>query len=244
MADMASAEGAAAAAAAERKDDDEVVEDLHTPIGLPADIHMYMRSKTVLLEILEIRGFDVSPLVTESPEELKHMAQDDIAKYYMTVKAIDKDSDRVCRVILSKTAQSAMKTVESHLNPEHPDALIPENSEIICLVFGALSDTAIRDIKRKSKSLHIQIDPIHVSNLLFNVLKHDLVPEYTPVLIGSDEEADIIESLSIRSKKQLPVILSVDIISRLLGLRREQLVLVKNRGPGGSTQYIRVCLDR
>ena len=74
-------------------------------------------------------------------------------------------------------------------------------------------------------------------------MKHELVPEYEPIAVGSDEEKSILETFAIRKLRQLPVIQSSDIIARILGLRKEQLVIVRNKGPGGVNTFVRVCLD-
>jgi len=203
------------------------------------DAHMYLRARNVLLEILEMRGFDVSPLTAESPEEIQAMSED-LTKYYMTVEG---EGGRKCRVFLAKSPQKAMSEAETHLEEAHPERLTPGTDEMLFVIFGPLSSTAIRNVNRWSRSFGIQADAVHVQNLQFNAFHHELVPEYTPVEPGSEEETEILESISIRRKRQLPVIHSSDIIARLLGLRREQLVIVQNKGPGGTHRFVRVCLD-
>lgn len=203
------------------------------------DAHMYLRARNVLLEILEIRGFDVSPLTAESPEEIQAMSED-LTKYYMTV---EDEMGRKCRVFLAKTPQKVMAEAEFHLEDSHPEKLIPGRDEMMFVIFGPLSTTAIRNVNRWSRQFEIQANAVHVQNLLFNPFHHELVPEYTPIEVGSEEEKEILESISIRKKRQLPIIHSSDIIARLLGLRREQLVMVKNKGPGGNNRFVRVCLD-
>jgi DNA-directed RNA polymerase subunit H (RpoH/RPB5) len=203
------------------------------------DAHTYLRARNVLLEILEMRGFDVSPLTAESPEEIQAMS-DDLTKYYMTVEG---EGGRKCRVFLAKSPQKAMSEAENHLEEAHPERLTPGMDEMLFVVFGPLSTTAIRNVIRWSRRFEIQADAVHVQNLLFNPFRHELVPEYIPISPGSEEETEILESVSIRRKRQLPVIHSSDIIARLLGLRKEQLVIVHNRGPGGTNRFVRVCLD-
>lgn len=209
-------------------------------LAMSHDAHMYLRARNVLLEILEMRGFNVSSLTAESPEEIQAMS-DDLTKYYMTVKT--EDATKRCRIFLAKSPQKAMTEAAHHLKEEHPEKLTPGTDEILFVIFGPLSTTAIRNVIRWSRKTGIQTDAVHVQNLLFNPFHHELVPEYTPIEIGSEEETEIIESISIRRKRQLPVINSTDIIARLLGLRKEQIVLVYNKGPGGTHRFVRVCLD-
>ncbi len=213
-------------------------------LTLTHDAHMFLRARNVLLEILEMRGFDVSPITAESPEELESMTSD-LLQYYMTVY---EEGDRTrtgkkCRVFLAKTPAKAMTEASKHLADTFPDPLIPNQDEVLFVIFGPLSPVAIRSVTMWARRENIQASPVQVQNLLFNPFRHELVPEYEPVPIGSDTEDEILRSVMVQKKRHLPVIQSSDIIARLLGLRHEQLIIVRNKGPGGSHTFVRVCLD-
>lgn len=208
------------------------------------DAHMYLRAKNTILEILEMRGFDVTPISTESPEEIIAMG-DDLIKYYFTVfeDTSRPETSRKCRVFLGKTPAKIMNEITDHLDESHPERLISDKDEVLMVIFGSLSADAVKTVTRWSRGKRLQVDAIQIQNLLFNPLKHELVPEYEPIAVGSDEEKSILETFAIRKLRQLPVIQSSDIIARLLGLRKEQLVIVRNKGPGGINTFVRVCLD-
>ena len=170
---------------------------------------------------------------------------EDLTKYYMTVyeEGDTRREGRKCRIFLAKSPQKAMAEADAHLDEAHPEVLIPGTDELLFVIFGPLSDTAIRNVIRWSRKNKIQADAVQIQNILFNPFHHELVPEYTPIGIDTEEEREILESVSIRKKRQLPVIHSSDIIARLLGLQKEQLVIVNNRGPSGTNRFVRVCLD-
>ena len=136
-----------------------------------------------------------------------------------------------------------MNEITDHLEEAHPERLIGDKDEVIMVIFGSLSADAVKTVTRWSRGKRLQVDAIQIQNLLFNPLKHELVPEYEPIAVGSDEEKSILETFAIRKLRQLPVIQSSDIIARILGLRKEQLVIVRNKGPGGVNTFVRVCLD-
>jgi len=254
MASAASAAGAIAAAAAgaaqprtsTRTSTRSVKKDVidKKDINLTHDALMYLKSRNVLLQILEMRGYDVSPITTESPEEINNI-MNNLEQHYMSVYEEDdkKRSGRKCRVFLSKTYGAGIKEIKKHIDEDYPDRINVEIDEIILIVFGALSPTSLKAVMRESRVLSVHIDAIQVENLLFNPFNHVLVPEYEPISIGSEEEAEIMKSVIVKKKKQFPVILRSDIIARLLGLHKEQLVIVKNKGPGGTNKFIRVCLE-
>jgi uncharacterized protein YpbB len=86
-----------------------------------------------------------------------------------------------------------MSEAESHLDEAHPERLMPGRDEMLFVIFGPLSSTAIRNVNHWSRRFGIQADAVHVQNLLFNPFHHELVPEYTPVEPGSEEETEILE---------------------------------------------------
>jgi DNA-directed RNA polymerase subunit H (RpoH/RPB5) len=234
---------AAVASAAGVVDDEPTSKD-HDRIDLTYDVHMYLKGKNVLLEILEARGFDVSPVTSESPEELKNM-EEDLLKHYLTVyeEGDVERTGRKCRIFFSKTIHKGATEASKHIGDQHPDPLNPDVDEILFIVFGTLSPSAIKMSIMWSREYKIQADAIQIQNLMVNPFKHELVPEYEPVMIGSEEETKIIESVLIKKKRQLPIIQKSDIIARFLGLRKEQLVIVRNKGPSGINTYVRVCLE-
>ena len=211
------------------------------------EAHLFLRARNNIMEILEKRGFDVSPYMAESPEEVEKLMENPLQFTYHVTEdnsEIDDDKKRRCKVVFAKTIANAIDIIKDfHMGEGHPERLIAGRDEVLIIIFGTLSETGIKTTIANSRATGLQMDAVHIQHLQFNPLKHELVPEYEIIPLGSPYETEIMDSVAIKKKKQFPLIRSDDIISRLLGLRPEQMMIVRNKGPIGKHTFIRVCSD-
>jgi DNA-directed RNA polymerase subunit H (RpoH/RPB5) len=222
-------------------------------LEMTREAYYFLRCRNNLLDILETRGFNVSTLVAESPQEIAGMFRDPSKisfSYYIELNSPNENNEdlktekRKCKVLFGHSVSKMLDdVVKIHTNEENPERVIPGKDEVLIITFGKLTDTDIRKTMLTSRTIGLQIDSIHVQNIQFNPLKHELVPEYEPIPFGDPIEKEIMEKLSIKKIRQLPLIRSYDIISRLLGLRPNQMVIVRNKGPAVVSNMIRVCVD-
>lgn len=245
------AAGAAAGAGAGAGDvDDSVIE-------MTREAYQFLRCRNNLLDILETRGFNVAPLVAESAQEVSLLFKDPAKisfSYFVEEANVEEGTvPRRCKVLFgSSVSQMLNDIVKIHMSSvtrastasEYvTEQVIPGRDEVLIITFGKLTETDIHKTILHSRTHGIQIDSIHVQNILFNPLKHELVPEYEPIPFGHPLEKEIMANLSIKKLRQLPLIRSHDIISRLLGLRPNQMVIVKIKSPSVRNTMIRVCVD-
>lgn len=233
-----------------------------TELMLSREAHLFLRARNNLLEVLEARGMDVAPLTAESPEEVSTLMENPLNFTYFVKEArsgtggeVERkeseeeegegdDARRRCKVFFAKSVSQILGDLEKvHMDESHPERLRAGKDEALIIIFGELSETAIRSVIMKSKELNLQIDAVHILHLQFNPLKHTLVPEYEPVPMYGDKDKEIIKASSVRKRRQLPLIRRDDIIARLLGLRPDQLVIVRNRGPTGRHTFVRLCVE-
>ena len=232
-------------------DDDNIIE-------MTREAYQFLRCRNNLLDILETRGFNVAPLVAESAQEVSLLFKDPAKisfSYFVEEANIEEGTvPRHCKVLFgSSVSQMLGEIVKIHMvtptrssssSTEYvTEQVIPGRDEVLIITFGKLTETDIHKTILHSRTHGIQIDSIHVQNILFNPLKHELVPEYEPIPFGHPLEKDIMTNLSIKKIRQLPLIRSHDIIARLLGLRPNQMVIVKNKSPSVRNTMIRVCVD-
>jgi len=218
-------------------------------IEMTREAYQFLRCRNNLLDILETRGFNVAPLVAESAQEVSILFKDPSKisfSYYVEESNVEEGTlPRRCKILFGYSVSRMLDDiVKIHMSPDQAsEQVIPGRDEVLIIAFGKLTETDIHKTILQSRTHGIQIDSIHVQNILFNPLKHELVPEYEPIPFGHPMEKDIMENLSIKKVRQLPLIRSHDIIARLLGLRPNQMVIVKNKSPSVRNTMIRVCVD-
>lgn len=208
------------------------------------EAYRFLGARNNILEILEARGFDVSTLIAESTEEVAELFRD-VTKIHLSYYVPHVDNpDRKCKVLFGTSLTKMLDDVQkNHMEEEHPERVVSGRDEVLLIVFGKLGVTDIKKTIVRSRMLKIQIDAIHIMNLQFNPLKHELVPHYDPVPEEGEEEAEILKSVGVKKLRSFPLIRSHDIIARILGLRPNQMVRITTKSPVVRSVKIRVCVD-
>jgi DNA-directed RNA polymerase I, II, and III subunit RPABC1 len=98
------------------------------------------------------------------------------------------------------------------------------------------------NVKAIHEEFPIDIELFTLTELQYNVSKHNLVPKH--VLISSVEEIqDILASFHLQSKTQLPIILKTDPMARYIGAKPGNLVRITRISPSaGEYTCYRSCL--
>lgn len=101
---------------------------------------------------------------------------------------------------------------------------------------------------QNAKAIHdavaqgLRIETFEVKELLFNVSRHELVPKHEKMHNEDDVKA-LLQSLKIKSKTQLPIILKTDPMARYLGLKTGDVVKVTRPSPtSGTYVHYRCCV--
>lgn len=209
------------------------------------EAYQFIGARNTILEILEARGFDVSTLVAESPEEVAELFREPAKaitlSYYVPFES---NPERKCKVLFGQSLTRLLDEIQKvHMAEEHPERVIPGRDEVLLIVFGKLGDTDVKKTIITSRGLGLQIDALHVLNLRFNPLKHELVPFYEPIELGGEEEAAIRKAIGVKKLRSFPLLRSHDVIARILGLRPNQMVKVTTKSPTVRTTTVRVCVD-
>ena len=79
-----------------------------------------------------------------------------------------------------------------------------------------------------------------MSELLFNISKHCLIPKHEPIR-DDDAIQEIIARYSLKARQQLPLIFKTDPMARYLGLRPKELVKITRYTPAAGEYVIYRC---
>ena len=113
--------------------------------------------------------------------------------------------------------------------------LIMEESfkKYIIVTLDKLSQANIKSVNE----LNLDVQFFHVSELLFNITKHSLVPKH--VLINDDKQIkSIMEKFSVKSKAQLPILLKNDPVAKYHDAKPGNLMMITRSSPSAGEHVI------
>jgi DNA-directed RNA polymerase subunit H len=208
------------------------------------------KSRKNLLDILEVRGFDVQNYsnfgITDIDAMVKH-DQLDMTLTGMDTDDTDDTEDEEKKKVhvrynvatnLSATALSNLiddlYTIDETLGPN--DELI-----IVSKKDPSSTDSLTKLMIKKWVQEGIYVHIISLQRLQFNILNHTLVPEHR---VLSDKERDVmLKKFNVTAvATQLPIISRFDPVANVLGIRPGQVCEIKRSSRTTVTSdYYRVC---
>jgi len=205
------------------------------------NLHLVIRTRNNLKAILEKRGFDITKIPNETPQELRVLLDNDGINFMIDGTGVNGNSKK-CLVIYTNTvAGNFLKNINERIDERHPQHLEAGNDEVLIISFTNPSETAISKVIKTGKISGLHMDIIGIMNLIVNPFEHELVPEYT--VLSDDDKNDLLKKIRVKDVRNLPIIRHQDVIARMLGLRNEQVVQVNNKSPAMESIYYRVCLS-
>ena len=181
----------------------------------------------------------------------------EVFKAYSTIKCMIKDRqleevagklDRYSSVEIQQLATRSVFTidVESELRilfhlgkfkgADIKRLLEDRFSLYILVTREKLSSVNVKQLTEMNK----HIDIFDVTELLFNISHHSLVPKHEAIRDATSIK-DILERYRVKTRHQLPIILKSDPMARYLGLRPGELVRITRISPGAGEYILYRC---
>lgn len=213
-------------------------------------IQLIVRSRPVILEILEGRGYDCSSYKDVHPEEIQKFAhllekEDDLLRIIVPKRADSIAGAERCIVLYWTFTGSVRLRLEKLcsglFDTENPSHYNKDTDEIIVIISEPPHEV-FDTIAVKMWSMNkIRINFFHVKNLITNPAKHYMVPPHRK--LSQDEINNIIHQLHMKSKNELPHIkYHRDIQTRVLGLVPGDVVEIKRPSEtSGIFTLYRIC---
>ncbi len=227
-------------------------------------VDLISRTRPVVLEILQDRGYDVGVVDTVAPEELLKMAATNTA--LLNFKVTKKDANgasesngdgemkgdgqgsggamtnaHVLYWVEGATRLKIEGVVGKLWDDENPDAFQPDRDEVLVILSEPYHEVfdlqAIKMWGRRKARMSF----FNIRNLISNPARHVIVPPHRK--LSEEEAATMMEKHHIRNKSELPrIIYHVDMQARVLGLVPGDIVEIR-RPSQTSGEYIsyRVC---
>jgi DNA-directed RNA polymerase subunit H (RpoH/RPB5) len=205
---------------------------------------------------------DLSTQVVKSFQTLKEMLADRMAynpdTYAETVKLLaDVTPERLTTLCLQHIFTLPVPDESAEISPEaqvrivyvlYPKFKIADVKRILD-GRSSLATTVILISLDKPSSTHAKnmrvmypkLQMFQLSELMYNLTKHYLVPKHT--VLSEEEISSLLAKYSLKSKQQLPHILSIDPMARYLALRPGNVVRIERPSPtAGIYENFRCCV--
>jgi len=194
-----------------------------------------------LKELLRIRGDNID-------EFEEHEVDVEREDFYNDNRVIDFHTDKTAIIFALSKNLRTMIIDSLKKNKQNMDNYVLEfNGKYnIILIFNndLLTSPSITQLTLIDKILQKKngmLQYFHINDLLFNPLKHELVPPHRKLSI--EEGKEIMTKYNIKTKLQMPLILSTDKIAKWIGLKQGDIVeIIRYNENSGKSYYYRCCV--
>ena len=196
------------------------------------------RSRNVILEIMEHRGFTVEGYTGFSVNEVHIMYAN---------KAMD--------MLLENPTTGRKAYIKYHLGgrlaPRHVyymvddlydvEDTLTDKDELIIVTKDKMNDTQRALLSQVYNQYGKFVNIFWLADYLTNILKHNLVPPHRP--LTKEETKQVMDTFHLDDIKKFPEISRFDAVARTLGIRPGQVCEILRSSPTAiTTKYYRLCL--
>lgn len=196
------------------------------------------KSRQVLLEILKIRGFDISDYEGFSINEIYALYTNDQLDLLLTHKNTEqKVYIKYYNLNKSVRPNNVHEIIEDLFNIEQ---ILSQNDELIIVIKDEPNDTIQKLQRYIFEHDNIFVTIINIERLQYNILKHTLVPEHR---VLSKEETDKVKNIhNIIDDSSFPTISRFDPVAQVLGIRPGQVCEINRPSKTAITsKFYRIC---
>ena len=209
-------------------------------------VNKLFKSRSVIVEMLELRGYDVSQYKNFSINEIEAMFKASEKKTSPQLGSVDMTvvnslggKLHVKYLLASKLRSANFKT----LIDEMLESVLQSGDELIFMLKDKVNnmDTFDSMLEGYLTTSNVFIQIFSLDNLLFNITKHELVPKMR--IINPEESASVLERFSAKPS-QMPQILKSDPQAKFLGVRKGDMCeIIRPSETAGYSYTYRMCLQ-
>lgn len=211
---------------------------------------MLVKTRNVVLEMIEMRGYDVSDYSNFNLKDIENMIQNLGKKPNKTdptpldMKCKHKTKNHSIHILYNFNSKLKIQNIETILNNMIEEKTIEESDKIIILSKDTISNEHVFDsqldalYKKKGNKYFTQV--FTIAKLILNIMKHELVPEHK--IISEEKKRSMLKQFDISNFSQLPIILKTDPVAKFLGMQRGDVCeITKPSETAGEYVYYRYC---
>lgn len=190
-----------------------------------------------LLEILEERGFDVTPYSNFSINEIGIMLETNQLDMLLEKSSTKK------KIYVKFYVSKVLKTQNIYDMVEdlfHLENMLSKKDDFIIITKDEPNDTLKQNVKDIWMGDNIYISLLNIKRLQFNGLKHESVPIH--IKLTEIEKEEFMKKFNILDDKQIADISYFDPVSLLSGFRPGDIIQIKRKSRTAiETDFYRIC---
>jgi DNA-directed RNA polymerase I, II, and III subunit RPABC1 len=203
-----------------------------------------INSRKHILNMLSIRGYDISTYENCSSEELlvKIETENNQNQNFLDIEThkLEDPTKKIFVRYLWRQAKIKTNTLENVIKDLIPGGDVNKDDyEIIIICKDKKTESIQKTIdKFVSNKYHIQY--FWIKTLLYNILEHDFVPHHR---ILSDEEKIQIKKKYNITNNQMPIILRNDAVAQYMGMKTGDMCEITRKSEtSGEYKSYRICV--
>jgi DNA-directed RNA polymerase subunit H (RpoH/RPB5) len=201
------------------------------------------RSRKTVLDMMEARDYITTPYRNYSPKEITYM-MGPLEGQGLRMDLSHKDGTRKCVVhyYLPKIKNKLRNYLEAMNDPENPNYLNPETTEVVIMVTEPVVDTFHQGVLENYMKHKSRVFIFQIQTLVNNPSQHVLVPKHEKV--PAEEATELMKNWYIKSKSQFPIIrFHADMQARYHGLVPGDIIKIDRPSlSAGEYTLYRVCV--
>jgi DNA-directed RNA polymerase subunit H (RpoH/RPB5) len=210
------------------------------------------KSRNIILDLLEKRGYNVSDYNNRSFGEVQNMYSDkqlDMLLEHKTekVNVVDFNDDGVternkkCLVKYHLQGKIRINQIYEYIDDiYHIEDILTKDDDFIIIVKDKPNDTLLKLMNTIWNVDSVYFGIYNLNNYLYNILDHELVPSHR--ILSNEEYKEIYKKYKIINTNQFPEISRFDPVAQAIGLRPDQLCeIIRNSPTAIKTIYYRLC---
>jgi DNA-directed RNA polymerase subunit H len=198
------------------------------------------KSRQILLDIMSVRGYDVSDYQDFNMNEIHIMTQNKQLDMLLEKK---EDTVLVSKIFikyhLAKTLRPA--NVQEYCEDLYDvEEVLGKNDDLVLIIQDAPNDTINSLVRHIWDSEHKMVTIFSIRTLQFSILNHALVPPHS--ILTEEETKEYNAKYGITSSKQIPEIDRFDPVAKCIGIRPGQMCKITRKSKTAiKADFYRIC---
>lgn len=196
------------------------------------------KSRNIILNQLERRGFDTSSYTGFSINEISVMNKNETLDMFLKNETTGKKVFIKYHLNTKIRDTAIYEYLDDLFNVEE---MLDKSDDLIVIAKEKPNDTQIKLMETLYETDGYYFNIFNYNNYLFNILEHSMVPEHTVLSLEEKEEVKV--RYNINKDSEFPEISRFDPVAQAIGLRPGEVCkIIRSSETALQTEYYRLCI--